>query len=107
MDVIREIQKWFQDHCDGKWEQSNRITITSCDNPGWWVKIDIRGTALESKSFNRIRTGDFSQNIPQPPWIDCYIEKGIFNGAGDVMQLSIILEYFIDWAYKGEGPVKQ
>ena len=98
MDLISEIQKWFQKYCNGKWEHNHGITITSCDNPGWWVKIDLRGTTLENKSFNRIRKGDFSQNIPQPPWIDCYVEKGIFNGAGDIMQLSTILKHFIIWA---------
>lgn len=101
MDVLAGIQEWFLDHCDGEWEHTARITIDSCDNPGWWVKIDIKGTDLENKEFKEFRTGDFSRNMPQPPWIHCYVENGVFNGAGDAMQLENILQCFLAWAKEG------
>ena len=52
VDVLKEIQEWFQNQCDGGWEHARRITLDSCDNPGWWLKIDLQGTNLENKQFN-------------------------------------------------------
>lgn len=98
VDVLKEIQEWFQNQCDGEWEHARRITLDSCDNPGWWLKIDLQGTNLENKQFKEIKTGDFSLNMPEPPWIHLYVENGVFNGAGDAMQLKNILRYFLDWA---------
>ncbi|MBP5786221.1 MAG: immunity 53 family protein [Kiritimatiellae bacterium] len=98
VDILKEIQEWFQNQCDGEWEHARRITLESCDNPGWWLKIDLQGTNLENKEFKEIKTGDFSVNMPEPPWIHLYVENGVFNGAGDVMQLKNILRYFLDWA---------
>lgn len=107
MDVLMEIQKWFQEHCDGEWEQHETIiSILSCDNPGWWVKININRTNLKNKKFKEIIEGDFSRNNPSPPWIHVYVENGVFNAAGDVMQLKNLLQYFLDWAMgkKGDRP---
>jgi hypothetical protein len=98
VDILKEIQEWFQNQCDGEWEHARRITLESCDNPGWWLKIDLQGTNLENKKFKEIKTGDFSLNMPEPPWIHLYVENGVFNGAGDAMQLENILRYFLDWS---------
>ena len=98
MDVLKGIQEWYQKQCDGEWEHQKGITIESCDNPGWWVKIDLQGTNLENKEFKEIKIGDFSRNMPEPPWILIYVENGVFDGSGDAMQLENILQCFLDWA---------
>lgn len=98
MDVLKGIQEWFQKQCDGEWEHFRGITLESCDNPGWWLKIDLKGTNLENKKFKEIKIGDFSLNMPEPPWIHLYVENGVFNGAGDAMQLENVLRHFLDWA---------
>ena len=45
---------WYVVQCNGDWEHSSGITITSLDNPGWLVKIELVGTALDNKEFRTI-----------------------------------------------------
>src|SRR3954453_12844039 len=114
MNTILEIQNWFSQQCDGIWENSQRITIETCDNPAWWVRINLKDTKLENKSFNPV-----TKNVPQelvvqalglikPPficasptsendWLTCYIKDEVFNGAGDPSKLEEILHIFLDW----------
>ena len=51
MSELDRLQIWYKSQCNGDWEQQYGISIISCDNPGWWVKIDLEGTPLEFKSF--------------------------------------------------------
>ena len=60
MELLLKLQKWYASQCDGHWEHSSGITIESMDNPGWWVKINLKGTSLENKKFEL-----FSKNVCQ------------------------------------------
>ena len=84
--------------CDGEWEHRFGVSIQSTDNPGWWVKIDLVGTPLERKPFSPVGSGDFESLDPRPPWLRCYVENGVFNGAGDTSKLGEILRVFNAWA---------
>jgi len=73
------------------------VVIETTDNPGWWVKINLRGTELRGKPFGEVRRGELTAD-PQPPWLHCYIEDETFNGAGDPTTLHEILNTFLEWA---------
>ena len=94
---LDRLQLWFSKQCDGVWEHRHGIVIQTTDNPGWWVKISLRGTALEGRRFEELRRGELSMD-PQPPWLHCYIENDTFNGAGDISTLSEIIMTFMVWA---------
>jgi len=96
--TLERLQAWFQAQCDGDWEHHKGISIQSSDNPGWWVKIDLTGTALEDKPLAPIRRGDVGSLDPQPPWLNCYVENGVFNGTGDPTTLEEIIDVFLAWA---------
>ena len=96
-DTIARLQQWFERHCDGEWENDSGVIIETTDNPGWWVKINLKGTELLTKPFTEVRRGELS-NDPQPPWLTCYVKDGVFNGAGDPSKLEAILEIFLSWA---------
>jgi len=98
MSVILELQSWFAGQCNGEWEHRKGVAIQSCDNPGWWVKVGLVGTYLEGKEFAPVTRGDLSSLDPAPPWLRCYVEDGVFNGAGDPSTLEEILEIFLSWA---------
>jgi hypothetical protein len=98
MSILERLQDWFQSQCDGQWEHDRGVRIDSTDNPGWWVKIDLNGTLLAAKHFSPVRRGDVESTDPEPPWMHCYIEAGVFNGAGDPNTLNEILTLFLDWA---------
>lgn len=93
------LASWFSRHCDGSWENEHGVSIQSCDNPGWWVKIDLAGTELESRDFRPVRRGEVEGNLdPKAPWLYCYAKDNVFNGAGDVSTLEEILGIFLQWA---------
>src|SRR5690242_8302980 len=107
MNTITEIQNWFIQQCDDNWEHHAGISINTCDNPGWWVRINLKGTELENKPFEIIKI-----NIPEElenqalglvktpficasptcenDWLMCHIRDGVFNGAGDPTKLEEI-----------------
>lgn len=98
MNTLQNIQNWYASQCNGKWEHQNGISILSTDNPGWWVKIDIKETPLRSRSFTRVSRNIGSDGHPSDTdWINCYLENGIWNGAGDINKLEEILEVFDKW----------
>jgi hypothetical protein len=51
MTILTALQNWFQRQCNREWERTYGVSIQIADNPGWWVTIDLRGTALEGKPF--------------------------------------------------------
>jgi hypothetical protein len=96
--VVRRVQEWFKESCDGRWEHDFGVKIESTDNPGWWVTIDLNGTRLLGRPFELVGRGDLESNDPDPPWMRCYVEDGVFNGAGDPDALDEILKVFLEWA---------
>lgn len=100
MDVLEKLQAWFAGQCDGEWEHAFGVSIQTTDNPGWWVKVELRGTALEDVAFTPVKRGMRTDEDPEPPWMNCYVdEAGVFNGAGDPSTLREILEIFMEWAH--------
>jgi hypothetical protein len=89
MDLLRWLEKWYKEQCDEVWEHFYGVSITSIDNPGWSVKIDLTDTSLSHKSFNKVIVRNSDED-----WVTCFIENGVFQGAGDPNKLNVILRYF-------------
>jgi hypothetical protein len=99
MDTLEQLNKWFLSQCNGTWEHQSGITIESTDNPGWWVKICLKGTHLETQTFQKVARGVGPDGHPNNKnWIHCSVEKGQFDGAGDPARLQEILGVFLNWA---------
>jgi hypothetical protein len=99
MSTLTRLQAWYARQCNGEWEHSSGICIDSCDNPGWWVKIDLRGTRLQNREFTEIAEGVDNRSRPiGPGWLNCRVENGTWHGAGDETRLEQILEVFLAWA---------
>lgn len=99
MNALTRLQAWYSSQCDGEWEHTSGVSIQSCDNPGWWVKINLTGTALQSRAFTEIADGvDAGRRPLGSRWLSCYREDGTWHGAGDETKLERILEVFLAWA---------
>ena len=99
MNVLVRLQTWYSHQCNGEWEHSSGITIQSCDNPGWWVKISLTGTSLQTKPFTDFAEGVDAQRFPLGShWLCCHIENSIWHGAGDETKLERLIEIFLTWA---------
>ena len=76
-DLIKWLQKWYYQYCDGDWEHSERFRISTIDNPGWSFSIMIEGTHCENKVFNTLEIEKTSNN-----WYHCFLRDNRFEGRG-------------------------
>jgi hypothetical protein len=95
------LAAWYADQCDGEWEHRYGVSIQSIDNPGWWVKVDLTGTPLAARAFEAVSDGVALDGVPGSRWLRCYVEDGVWNGAGDTTRLDEIVGYFVAWSKGG------
>jgi hypothetical protein len=99
MTPLSRLQEWYRRQCDGEWEHHQGITIESCDNPGWWVKIDLKGTTLATLPFQLLMENVDADGFQKGErWLYCKVAEGVWSGAGDETTLERILEVFLSWA---------
>jgi hypothetical protein len=92
-DDLSWLLLWFATECNGDWEHGYGIRISTLDKPGWSFRVSLIATELENKAFERTVTKR-SQN----DWLFCSIEKGHFEGACGIFNLSEVLKIFREWA---------
>jgi hypothetical protein len=84
---------WYSDQYDGDSEHSFGIKISTLDNPGWKVKINIKDTILNDKIFQNI-----SIERTENDWIFCKVQDGFFEGFCGTYNLAELILYFRNWA---------
>jgi hypothetical protein len=106
MNSITWLQQWYYAQCNDLWEHQHGITIQSCDNPGWLVKIDLAGTAVQEmtmKEVGQLSAVNHSGINGKHDWLHCKIEDGCFVGAGGPFCLMAICDVFRDWVEETTG----
>jgi len=98
MEILDWIQNWFKDNCDGDWEHGEAIQITTLDNPGWEIEIDISNTSIANINIKWI----LNENGPQD-WYGVKIENQKFNASGDSGKLKFLLGLFREMIEKIEN----
>ncbi|MBC1374581.1 rhodanese-related sulfurtransferase [Listeria sp. FSL L7-0091] len=93
MDILLWIEKWYKEQCDGAWEHDYGVTIETLDNPGWFVRINLKETTLLNKKFENVDLMDSEED-----WIKIVKENEEFKGFGDPHKLITILSYFKEFA---------
>jgi hypothetical protein len=88
------LTRWYESQCDGLWEHGYGIAIGTIDNPGWSLKIELRDTALDGRTLDRIMH-DYEH---ETEWWTCWTENNEFHGAGGPQQLAPMIRAFRDWA---------
>jgi hypothetical protein len=92
-DELTELQEWYLAQCDGDWEHSYGVTVTTLDNPGWDLRIDLHGTAAAGRVFERQTT-----HRTEDDWLVCRLDGETFHAAGGPGNLREALRVFLDWA---------
>jgi hypothetical protein len=87
---LKELERWYLSNCDGDWEHSFGITITTIDNPGWRIDISLRETSWEDIRCDRVVI-----ERDENDWINCVIENGVFLGACGPTNFHEVLELFL------------
>jgi hypothetical protein len=90
--MLEWLIKWYKSNCNGDWEHSFGVHITTIDNPGWYITIDLKDTPLEKKTFQRIEIDNGDND-----WIHCYVKDNIFIATGDPDKLQQLLIIFKNW----------
>jgi hypothetical protein len=83
------LQNWYKLNCNGDWEHEYGIEITTIDNPGWRIIIDLIGTNLESLDINY----NLQEKNPND-WYGYSISESKFMGVGDPNKLEFLIELF-------------
>ncbi|MDQ1913729.1 immunity 53 family protein [Paenibacillus sp. GD4] len=97
---LKKLQTWYLSQCDGDWEHMYGIRVSTVDNPGWYVEVNIAGTTLEGRSFESIRIDREDRD-----WIFCRVENNTFIGAGGPSNLDEILGVFNSWSCDNSGGI--
>ena len=93
MSGLQRLQAWYAGHCNGDWEHDCGVKIESIDDPGWCVRVGLRGTPLYDRSFaelERLHAGN--------EWVHCRVRNGCFEGYGGPLMLDEIVTIFFAWA---------
>lgn len=93
MSLLKRLQNWYRNQCDGDWEHTYGISVSTLDNPGWRVEVDLKETSLETKLFKEIR-----DERTEHDWIHAWITDSVFNLACGPQNLDEALTIFCDWA---------
>ena len=105
-DGLTWLQKWYSEHCDGKWEHDFGITMETIDNPGWSLTVCVEGTELASAIFEPVKT-----ERSEMDWVQCRVTEREtrpstlapsrnyrrFEGFGGATNLSEIIGIFRTW----------
>ncbi|PNY82442.1 immunity 53 family protein [Deinococcus koreensis] len=95
-DPIQWLQGWYYAMCDGDWEHGSGPNISTLDNPGWAVKIDLSKTYLSTRPFKVCQI-----ERHQDDWLNCTVSQGCFRAFGGPVNLSEIVDIFRAWAEPG------
>lgn len=87
--MLTWLEGWFAQNCDGDWEHENRISLSTSDNPGWIVEIDLRNTSLEV-----LQIPYNLREILEDDWIGIKVSEKRFSGVGSIFKLVDILKEF-------------
>jgi hypothetical protein len=93
MKAIERLQAWFLSQCDGDWEHTAGIVISTLDNPGWFVDVDLSGTSVEARSFQAIKVERAEQDWLHAARTETKFK--IYCGPGNLEES---LTLFCDWA---------
>lgn len=87
--ILKWLEEWYKNNCNGDWEHSHGITIETIDNPGWDLTIDLKNTSLENEKMEYVFT-----KINEDDWYGIKVENSQFNAFGDPNKLSFLIEKF-------------
>jgi hypothetical protein len=87
------LQGWYASQCDGNWEHDRGISIETLDNPGWRLRIELAGTALDSVPFVRLEV-----HRAEHDWYVVWVEGSAFEAACGPLNLGDVIHIFRTWA---------
>jgi hypothetical protein len=94
VDLLEGLQNWYASQCNGCWEHTYGISITTLDNPGWRLKVDLIDTDLIDRTFDEI----IFAGKDEDDWYQCRVQNGNFEGPCGPARLSEVIAIFLKWS---------
>ncbi|QPB83510.1 rhodanese-related sulfurtransferase [Pseudoalteromonas rubra] len=94
MSNLERLQAWYQAQCNEDWEHQFGVKISTLDNPGWKLEIDLEGTELEKAQFDELKVNYDSES----DWIICQVKDRKFVGASGPLLLDKMVAAFLEWS---------
>lgn len=95
IEPLTRLQQWYLSYCDDDWEHSYGVSISTLDNPGWSLKINLAGTSCQGRPLDETSVGD--SDVDQS-WYVCWVADNEFHAAGGPLMLNTMLDFFLNWA---------
>jgi len=92
VNLIHELESFLSIQSDGEWEHGEGIQISTIDNPGWEVFVDLDETMYSDAIFDEI-----VDHRTENDWIVCRVRNGKFEGFGGPRNLKEVLNRFFAW----------
>jgi hypothetical protein len=97
--AVERLQAWFLAQCDGAWEQGHSVSISTLDNPGWQLQVNLDRTRWAGRSF-AAEAVDRSEH----DWCHCWVKDNYFHAACGPCNLDEAIGRFLDWAGVPDEP---
>jgi len=92
--ALQRLQNWYLAWCSRDWEHTYGVSISTLDNAGWTLDIELSDTSLAGKPFTT-RKEDTEHSTD---WIHCSVSDLKFRGACGSLKLESLIEIFLAWA---------
>ncbi len=76
IEALKGLQEWFTSQCNGSWEHTYGISITTLDNPGWSFKVELADTRFFGRTFNEVNF----KGVDNDDWYVCRVKNSEFEG---------------------------
>jgi hypothetical protein len=93
-DPLRRLQDWYLSHCNGNWEHTYSIEISTLDNPGWRLKVELKDTDLYDRPFDDVILDGENKN----DWYQCKVLNHDFEAHCGPARLNDVITIFLNWA---------
>jgi hypothetical protein len=100
--ALLALQAWYLQQCDGEWEHTYGISITTLDNPGWGIEIDLTETILENRQFSSIRV----RRNEIDNWYECRVTEQKFKAYCGPLNMEEVVREFLAWANRSATALK-
>lgn len=96
---LARLQDWYRAQCNGDWQHSYGIEISTLDNPGWSLTIDLTDTYLQHMAFKAVEQGKIANDTSDPEdWFVCKVEGQRFLAFCGPRNLEGVIGLFLEWA---------
>ena len=100
-DSLNWLMQWYLGECNTDWEHTYGVEIGTLDNPGWTLRINLRETMLEGRTFTRVTHGEPASDLDEwrrtGSWWVADVKDRAFEASCGPLDLPAVISVFRKW----------